>query len=58
MKEIVSMQKKALKAAEVKYLYVPFYDTLSIKKMIEFASSFDGVDLYFPLERDIPALPR
>ncbi len=58
MKEIVTMEKKAIKASKVQYTYVPMYDSLSVKKLMEFASGFDGMDRYFPIERDIPALPR
>jgi hypothetical protein len=58
MKEIMNRERRAIKAADMKYMYVPMYDSLSIKNMLEFAFGFEGIDKYFPIPRDIPALPR
>ena len=58
MKDILARKKRALKTAEVQYLYAPQYETLSIDKMLNFALQIEGTVDYFPPERDWPALPR
>ena len=58
MKSLMSGQKKAIKTAEVKYLYAPQYSTLSLEKLLGFALQFQDLEVYLPEERDIPILPR
>ena len=58
LKSILNKEKKAIKAGQIKYLYAPQYESLSIKKIIEFAVQFDGVIDHFPEPRDWASLPR
>ena len=58
MKDLLSKKKKAIKASEVQTLNVPQYESLSIKKLLDFASSYQQVEDFFPDAREIPQLPR
>ena len=42
----------------MKQLYVPYYPTLSIEKILQFAWQFERVRGFLPASRDIPMLPR
>ena len=37
---------------------MPQYETLSIKKLLEFAADYQAIEVYFPEPREIPQLPR
>ena len=54
MKDLLSKKKKAIKSSEVQTLNVPQYESLSIKKMLEFAFRHQEVDGFFPDPREIP----
>ena len=58
LKALISGKKRAIKTNDVRHLYAPQYDSLSISKILEFASAFPAVNEYLPEARDIPALPR
>ena len=58
MKDLLSKKKKAIKASEVQTLSVPQYETLSIKKMLDFAASYQQIEDFFPDPREISQLPR
>ena len=58
MKCILSGQKKALKVTDIQYLYVPQYESLSIKEMLSFASERGSIIPYLPDDRDIHLLAR
>ena len=48
----------AIKASEVQTLNVPQYESLSIKKLLDFAAAYNQVADYFPDPREISQLPR
>ena len=58
MKDIMAKRKKAIKNADLCYLYAPQYEELTSAKIIAFAMERGGVVDYLPAEKDIPALPR
>ena len=58
MKDLLSKKRKAIKTSEIQTLNVPQYESLSIKKMLDFASAYNEVEDYFPDPREIPHLPR
>ena len=58
MKDLLSKKKKAIKASEVQTLNVPQYESLSIKKLLDFAAAYNEVEDFFPDPREIPQLPR
>ena len=58
MKDLLSKKKKAIKASEVQTLNVPQYESLSVKKLLDFAAAYQDVYDYFPDPREIPQLPR
>lgn len=58
MKALMARKKKALKTSDMKYLYAPQYDTLSISKLLDYAAAYHAVEEYMPDARDIPMLPR
>ena len=58
MKDLLSKRRKAVKSADVQTINVPMYDSLSIKKMLDFAAAYNEVEDYFPDPREIPQLPR
>ena len=58
MKDLLAKRKKAIKAAQVQTLNVPQYESLSIKKMLDFAAAYAQIEDYFPDPREIPQLPR
>ena len=58
IKDIMRGKKKAIKTSEVKYLYAPQYDSLSISKLLDFAAAYQAIEDYLPEARDIPMLPR
>ena len=47
-----------LKSDEAKHLHVPHYKTLTIKTILEYASTKDEVKPYLCDDIDIPKLPR
>ena len=58
IKDLMAKKCKALKATEVQTLSVPQYEALSIKKLLDFAASYQQLEDYFPDPREIAALPR
>lgn len=58
MKAVMCRQKKAIKTGAVKYIFAPQYETLSIEKILEFASQYADVLQHLPEERDQHMLPR
>ena len=54
----MAKKRKAIKASEVQTITVPQYESLSIKKMLEFAADYPDAENYFPDHREIPQLPR
>ena len=40
MKAVMEKEKRAIKVADVKYLFAPQYKSLSIPKLLEFAAEF------------------
>ena len=58
MKALMSGKKRAIKTNDVRHLYAPQYDTLSISKILAFAADYPAVQEYLPEARDIPTLPR
>ena len=58
MKDLLSKKKKAIKSSEVQTLNVPQYESLSIKKLLDFAAAYNEVEDFFPDPREIPQLPR
>ena len=58
MKALMSRKKKALKTTDIKHLYAPQYDSLSVSKLLDFAAAYSAVEEHLPEPRDIPLLPR
>ena len=58
IKDLMAKKRKALKATEVHTIAVPQYETLSIKKLLDFAAAYHQLEDYFPDPREIPQLPR
>ena len=58
MMDLLSKKKMAIKASEVQTLNVPQYESLSIKKLLDFAAAYNQVADYFPDPREISQLPR
>ena len=58
MKDLMSKKRKAIKSSEIQTLTVPQYESLSIKRMLDFASAYNELEDYFPDPREIPNLPR
>ena len=61
LRDLVGNKRKLIKCTEVKYINIPYYDTLSIEKMLEFAKSYqEGMALMAlpQLEREVLAMPR
>jgi hypothetical protein len=58
MKSIVSGEKKAEKVTDVKFLYAPMYETISLEEMLGYSSSDARLTKCLPDERDIHLLPR
>lgn len=52
MKAVMCRQKRAIKASAVKYIFAPQYETLSIEKILTFASQYADVLQHLPEERD------
>ena len=57
-KAVIGKKKRAIKTNAIKYLYAPQYDTLSIKKVLDFAAAYAGFEDYMPDAKDVPLLPR
>ena len=58
MKDLMAKRKKAIKINDVKHLYAPQYDSLSVSKLLDFAAAYSAVEEHLPEPRDIPLLPR
>ena len=58
MKDLMARKRKAIKTSKIQTLNVPQYETLSIKKLLEFAADYHSIEEYFPDHREIPQLPR
>jgi hypothetical protein len=60
MKEVIAGRKKAIKTTDVKHLYAPQYETLSMEKILQFAFQLDRARItnFMPDDKDIPFLPR
>ena len=54
MKALIAGEKKAIKTAEVKYIYAPQYASLSVQRILQFAQEYQAIAAYLPAERDIP----
>ena len=58
MKEVMAMKKKAIKSKDVQHIYAPQYETLTCAKIYEFVQHNAEARAYFPVDKDVPALPR
>jgi hypothetical protein len=59
LKQLLNMQKKAIKSDKVKVLYVPQYETLSIEEIMTWVlGHWPAIVQYLPDERDRHMLPR
>lgn len=58
MKEVMAMKKKAIKSKDVQHIFAPQYETLTCAKIYGSVKDNAEVRAYFPVEKDIPALPR
>ena len=58
MKDLITRKKKAIKTTDMKYLYVPQYESLSVQKILDFARTYPEIFEYLPDAKDVPALPR
>ena len=59
IKDLIAGIRKFLKQEDVKHLYVPFYENLTIKVMINWASTrYPELGVYFPIEKEQAKLPR
>ena len=58
MKDIMSMQKKAVKNSQVQFQYAPMYPSLSIEEILRFASQFHELRDYWPDPREMHSIPR
>lgn len=57
-KDLITGKKKYIKCDQVKYMFVPQYESLSIERILEKAQQWLEVWNYLPDERDIHRLPR
>jgi hypothetical protein len=53
-------EKGMIMATEIKHLSVPFYDSLSVEKIVTWAKENNPgvVDRYFPIQRELEKFPR
>jgi hypothetical protein len=60
LRDMANNEKGMIKAIEIKHLSVPFYDSLSIEKILAWAkANHQGVvDRYFPIQRELDKFPR
>ena len=59
LRDIASGAKLNLKCDKIKVYIVPYYESLSVERMLEFASQYEEVSRYLPaLKREINKLPR
>ena len=58
LKAIIHRQKKYLKNDQVKTLYVPQYEGLAIKDILEFASDKPQVEYYLPEDIELTKIPK
>ena len=54
----MAKKRKALKSSQVQTMQVPMYESLSIKKLLDFSAAYSQLEDYFPDPREIPQLPR
>ena len=47
-----------MKCEDVKVIFVPYYETLSLKEVFKKAKAWEEVFEYLPDERDLHRLPR
>ena len=58
VKEVMAMKKKAIKSKHVLHIFAPQYEMLTCEKIYESVKDNAEVRAYFPVDKDIPALPR
>ena len=59
LRDIASGAKLNLKCDKIKVYIVPYYESLSVDRILEFASQYEEVAKYLPaLKREINKLPR
>lgn len=58
MKDLISGVKKFVKANSLCHLYVPQYETLSLKEIFGFMQANEGCMSYFPIMKEMVKLPK
>jgi hypothetical protein len=60
LRDMANNTKGMIKATEIKHLSVPFYESLSVEKILEWASQNhpEVVERYFPIQRELLKFPR
>jgi hypothetical protein len=60
LRDMANNAKGWIKAAEIKHLSVPFYESLSIEKILGWAKQHHPaiVERYFPIQRELDKFPR
>ena len=60
LRDLANGSKRYIKAADIQLLYVPQYDSLTLEKMVEWASQRHPLVLgeYFPIKRELMKFPR
>ena len=57
-RDLVAGKKKKVKCDQVKIIFIPQYDKLTIETILDQAAFHPEVKDYLPDERDLPKLPR
>ena len=47
-----------IKDTDIKYLQIPYYETLSVEDMLDFASEYAEVNRFYPPKKDVKRFPR
>ena len=58
LRDLLAGKRKHFTSDKIHRLALPYYDTLSIQAMLEFAGKYPKVLEYLPEDRDIDRLPR
>jgi hypothetical protein len=60
LRDMANNSKGKIMATEIKHISVPYYESLSVEKILEWAkNNHPGVvDRYFPIQRELDKFPR
>lgn len=58
MKDLINGTKKFIKDDQVRHMYVPQYETLTVKEISGYIELYPEVRRYLPIQKELKTLPK